>query len=120
MKTFVLGITLLAILSCKKNEDKIRYSPKPQTDTIVHTDTTYEYEQRTGTSGNYEYTYDVIGTDSQGNEVTGTVEVEGKTGIGNLSDREGITFNVEVEWIDYGILNATDNHGNQYQLEISK
>jgi hypothetical protein len=119
MKTRILLITLLIVLSCKKRDQPV-YNPSPPVDTVAHKDTAYQYEHRTGTSGNYEYTYDVTGSDAKGNQVSGTVEVEGKFGRCTLKKSNGINFEVEVEWIDYGVLKATDKKGNEYQLEVTK
>ena len=69
----------------------------------------YKYEYRTGTSGEYEYNYDVIGEDEEGEEVSGNVDTQGSYG----KERE-----VETEWVDYGVMEATDEDGNVYRLEV--
>ncbi|HCQ12466.1 MAG TPA: hypothetical protein DIU01_04240, partial [Flavobacterium sp.] len=38
-----------------------------------HEDATYNYEYRTGTSGDYQYNYDVIATDSDKNKLEGNI-----------------------------------------------
>lgn len=81
-----------------------------------HTDTNYKYEYRTGDSGSYEYNYDVSGTDEYGNDVSGNVNMEGKNGTGVIQDSEGNEIEVDLEWVDYGIINATDYQGNSYEL----
>lgn len=85
-----------------------------------HTDSNYKYEFRTGTSGNYEYNYDVNGSDYDGNSVSGNVDVKGKYGSGTIEDEDGNTKDVDVEWIDYGTLEATDEDGNTYELEVDE
>ncbi len=124
MRTYYFLLFTVLFLSCKPNttSEAPPYSPRPDSIEIkmVHIDTAYEYEKRTGTSGNYEYTYDVIGTDEQGNEVTGQVEVEGKSGNGVITNNNDEEIAVEVEWSGHGILKAVDQEGKEYQLQTAK
>ncbi len=78
----------------------------------------YKYEYRTGTSGEYEYNYDVIGEDEEGEEVSGNVDTQGKYGEGTIIDSYGKEREVETEWVDYGVMEATDEDGNVYRLEV--
>lgn len=123
-KTILLSFALL-LLNCKesskekKNETSIQNAVSTIEDTSnYHIDTTYQYENRTGTSGNYKYNYDVIGFDSNGNEVTGNISIEGKEGIGYLFDTNQNKIKVIVEWTGHGKLKAIDNDNNQYELEV--
>ena len=123
-KTILLSFALL-LLNCKENsiEKKNEISIQNAVSTIedtsnYHIDTTYQYENRTGTSGNYKYNYDVIGFDSNGNEVTGNISIEGKEGIGYLFDTNQNKIKVIVEWTGHGKLKAIDNDNNQYELEV--
>ena len=120
----LLGLVLVMAISCKKN-----YEVQPNnlisspTSTInneetIHTNTTYEYEYRKGESGNYEYNYDVSGTDDNGDEVSGNVSMNGKYGSGTITNSNGEEIEVETEWIDKGVLNATDNNGKEYELNV--
>lgn len=118
-------ITLLIILtSCKNIEVQPVYNPIPliKSNDVETTkvDTAFEYESRKGTSGNYNYTYDVFGTDKNGNDITGTITIEGKHGDGILIDTDGNEIEVTVEWIDYGKLKATDVNNIEYLLKVSK
>jgi len=88
-------------------------------DQSYHTDTNYKYEHRTGTTGNYEYNYDVSGSDSDANEVTGNISIQNNSGTGTLIDEEGNEIDVDVEWIDRGKLKATDDDGNEFDLEVN-
>ena len=81
-------------------------------------DKEYEYEYRTGHSGSYEYNYDVIGFDENGNEVSGNINIEGKYGAGKIEDKEGNEYDIEIEWYDYGKLKGTDENGITYELTI--
>ena len=123
-KTILLSFVLL-LLNCKessiekKNETSIQNAVSTIEDTSnYHIDTTYQYENRTGTSGNYKYNYDVIGFDSKGNEVNGNISIEGKEGIGYLFDTNQNKIKVIVQWTGHGKLKAIDNHNNQYELEV--
>lgn len=123
-KTILLSFVLV-LLNCKENsiEKKNEISIQNAVSTIedtsnYHIDTTYQYENRTGTSGNYKYNYDVIGFDSKGNEVNGNISIEGKEGIGYLFDTNQNKIKVIVEWTGHGKLKAIDNHNNLYELEV--
>ena len=77
-----------------------------------------QYEYRTGTSNNYEYNYDVVGTDSLQKPVKGNINVQGKYGAGIINVFEGKNVEVEVEWVDYGKLKGKDKEGNIYYLTV--
>ena len=81
-----------------------------------HKDEKYKYEHRTGTTGNYEYNYDVDGSDENGNNVTGNIDIQGKYGSGTIEDENGNEKDVDVEWTGYGTMEATDGDGNTYEL----
>ena len=120
----LLGLVLVIDISCKKKEDvqpdNLITSPAAEVNNeeTIHTDTTYEYEYRKGESGNYEYNYDVSGTDDNGDEVSGNVSMNGKYGSGTITNSIGEEIEVETEWIDKGVLNATDDDGNEYELNV--
>lgn len=122
MKSFLCTIVLLVIVACKKNEPQPVYNPAPkiEQEQTVHTDTAFEYEKRTGTSGHYKYTYEVFGTDANGNKVAGVIEIEGRTGIGVLEDANQKPHKITVEWVGYGLLKATDKKGNEYELTVTE
>jgi len=120
----LLGLVLLLTISCK-NKDEVppdNFISSPATELnyeeTIHTDTTYDYEYRKGESGNYEYNYDVSGTDDNGNEVSGNVSMNGKYGTGTITNSDGEEIEVETEWVDKGVLNATDDDGNEYELNV--
>ena len=89
----------------------------PQEAKTYHVNKEYQYEYRTGTSGHYEYNYDVKGVDSKGDSVRGNINIEGKYGAGILIDSIK-DHEIKAEWIDYGKLKATDNNGNEYYLIV--
>lgn len=76
-----------------------------------------KYESRSGTSGSYSYTYDVSGYGDDG-YVYGTVDVSGKYGDGYIYNENGDELYVDVEWVDNGVLEAYDEDGNWYELEV--
>lgn len=86
--------------------------------TNYHQDKEFEYEYRTGTTNHYQYNYNVIGTDIDGNEVSGNINVEGKYGKGTLLNPKGNTTDITTEWIGYGKLSAIDTDGTTYELIV--
>lgn len=122
----------LILVSCKqepqRSKDKIvpfveKILPEdiktitPEEAKTFHKNPERKYEYRTGTYNNYEYDYDVVGTDSLKNHVKGNVIVKGKYGAGMLTDSLGRVFDVEVEWTGFDMLKAKDKKGNTYTLK---
>lgn len=120
----LFGFVLVIAISCKKKEevqpDNLLSSPAAAVNNegIIHTDTTYKYECRKGETGDYEYNYEVSGTDDNGDEVSGNVSMNGKYGSGTITNSNGEEIEVETEWIGKGVLNATDDDGNEYELDV--
>lgn len=120
-------IALFTLFSCKQKEQEQRQDFVPANAEeltkeelkTVPLDSNYKYEYRTGTSGDYGYNYDVSGYDANGNEVTGNVSMEDKYGTGTITNAEGDEIEVDVEWVDYGELKATDPDGNEYELTVN-
>lgn len=83
----------------------------------IHYDDDYKYEYRTGYSGNYNYNYDVEGYGDNG-YAYGNIDTSGKYGEGYIYDEDGNEIYVETEWTDYGVMEATDEEGNTYELEV--
>ena len=90
----------------------------PQEAKTYHVDKTFQYEYRTGISGNYEYNYDVKGINTKGDSVFGNINVQGKYGAGILN-AENRDIDINTEWVTYGKLKATDKNGNQYDLIVN-
>lgn len=124
-KHFLLLISIL-FFNCRKNEkietDSFISTPTKNisiNDTIsYHKDTTYKYEYRTGSSGDYGYNYDVTGYDKSNEKITGNVTMNGKYGTGYFSNIEGEKITITVEWVGYGVLKAIDDEGNEYDLTV--
>ena len=89
------------------------YSP------TYHTDSNYQYNYRTGSSGSYNYNYDAEGYSDSGDYVTGNIDTSGRYGDGYLYDEDGNEIHVDTEWDGYGDLEATDDDGNTYDLEVN-
>lgn len=89
----------------------------PEEAKTYHKDLKYDYEYRTGTSGHYEYNYEVIGVNQEGDSVSGVINVKGKYGAGKIINTDKETIDIQVEWVDYGKLKGNDNKGNEYLLK---
>lgn len=86
-------------------------------DRTYHTNSEYKYEYRTGQSGNYTYNYDIEGYSYDGDYVYGNIDITDKYGDGYIYDEWGNEKYIEVEWVDYGVLEGYDEDGNYYELE---
>jgi hypothetical protein len=125
----VLLLNLISLTSCKEKQANTPESQpqgfvsndivydKPQDNPTYHVDEEHKYEYRTGTSGDYEYNYDVVGYDQDGNEVSGNISIQDKYGRGTITNSNGDEVEIDAEWVDYGKLKATDDDGNEYELE---
>lgn len=133
LKTLFL-IALITLINCNQkskesiktviNQHKIITPDDIETITpteakTYHKDTQFQYEYRTGTSGDYEYNYDVTGIDENGDKVSGNINTEGKFGAGKLINSQGFKINIQTEWVDQGKLKATDKKGTMYQLTVN-
>ena len=133
-KNYIILFLFLVTLSCKKAsappppEINSFFKPEITADdrkTITaeeaktyHVNDTYQYQYRTGNSGQYEYNYDVKGIDIDGDSVFGNINVQGKYGAGILRNDTIPDIEINTEWVAYGKLNATDLQGNKYQLIV--
>ena len=81
-------------------------------------DSNYKYNYRTGYSGDYSYSYSVDGEGDSG-YVYGDIDTNGKYGEGYIYNEDGEEVYVETEWTDYGVMEATDEDGNTYELEAN-
>jgi hypothetical protein len=117
---FVLFNTCVSTEVSKKQTSVQHPEHKITIDSVTnyHQDKEFEYEYRTGTTNHYQYNYNVIGTDIDGNEVSGNINVEGKYGKGTLLNPKGNTTDITTEWIGYGKLSATDTDGTTYELIV--
>lgn len=123
MKTYYFFLLAGIALSCKNKEPELQEhwvsNPENEEETI-YIDTSYKYQQRTGKSGNFIYTYTVSGSDDDGNEVNGSVEMDGEHGSGFITNDIGNQQKIEAKWNGYGILKAVDGEENQYDLKVTE
>lgn len=89
-------------------------------DNNYHKNSDYKYEFRTGESGDYSYNYDINGYDVDGNFVEGNIDILGKYGEGYIIDEEGNERYINVEWVDWGVMEGTDDDGNTYEFEVDQ
>jgi predicted membrane-bound dolichyl-phosphate-mannose-protein mannosyltransferase len=127
MKKSYFYLVVFFLIACKNKRKEVQQQEKNQhfvpfseqvAEETYPTDTAYNYENRVGVPGDYQYTYDVSGTNENGEEVTGTTTVRDNDGEGTVTDSEGNEMDVEAEWIGYGKLKAADDDGNEYELEV--
>lgn len=99
--------------------DDIEEITEPERKTY-HVDTQYEYKYRTGRSNHYEYTYNIIGHDTIGNEITGTINIRNKYGAGKIINAKGEKRAVFVEWVENGKLVGKDEDSITYEFVVDK
>lgn len=133
IKLFPLILCCCVLYNCRKEEhatpkkepESEKIQPEdiktitPEEAVSFHKNPQREYEYRTGTFNNYEYDYDIVGTDEKQNPVTGNIIVKGKYGAGILESETEKDIEVQVEWTGYGKLKGTDQKGRNYTLEIA-
>lgn len=146
MKQTIYFLLVVNLLACKQNNQQDMQSNRTYTDASVlsdsininngyfhsnsiyynqidksyHIDPNYKYEYRTDGSDFYEYNYDITGSDENGNSVYGNIDIEGKYGGGYIEDDYGNEKYIEVEWVDYGVLEGVDEDGNYYEFEVDE
>lgn len=129
MRPFILNVmyllVIITLISCSSNKNEnSRTSGRSNNEDgsdvnrTYHTDSRYKYEYRTGTSGNYEYNYDVNGMDENGNYVSGNVSMNGKYGDGFIETDDGDQIDIDAEWVGSGEIEAIDGDGKTYELEV--
>jgi hypothetical protein len=88
------------------------------TDFVGNGSSEYKYNYRTGSSGNYGYNYDVSGYSDTGEYIYGNIDTQDKYGDGYIYNEDGDEVYVQTEWVDYGVLEAYDDEGNFYEMEV--
>ncbi len=132
MKYLLFFFTICFFLGCKSgsrdsSQDSVRHlmeEQRPNTDVNSennhHVDPNYKYEFRTGESDDYSYNYDINGYDSEGNFCEGNIDISGKYGSGYITDESGNEKYVDVEWVDWGVMEGIDEDGNTYEFEVDQ
>ena len=98
----------IGLASCKKTDEPVK----------VRNYSTSEVEKSNDTPKPSKYDYAVAGTDENGNNVHGSINIEGQIGIGNLKTIDATNIEVVAEWINKQTLKATDLEGYEYILQI--
>ena len=80
----------------------------------------YEYASSKEILEQDENNYKVSGTDEDGNEVFGSVNIEGAIGIGIISGIEAKGIEIVAERTGNNILTATDVKGYEYKLKVDR
>lgn len=80
----------------------------------------YEYESTEEALDQDENNYKVYGTDEDGNEVFGSVNIEGKLGIGIIRGIEAKGIEIVAERTGHNLLIATDVKGYEYNLKVDR
>lgn len=128
MRLHIYSLLLVVFISCNGNSKSVQTPSENginnidyrnnETSNNYYKNPEYKYEYRTGGSGNYEYNYDISGSDQDGNSVSGNIDINGKYGSGYIEDQDGNEKYIDVEWVDYGELEGTDEEGNTYEFEV--
>lgn len=80
----------------------------------------YEYASSKEILEQDENNYKVSGTDEDGNEVFGSVNIEGAIGIGIISGIEAKGIEIVAERTGHNLLTATDVKGYEYKLKVDR
>jgi len=102
---FCLSIILC---SCKNSSESTQLSSK----------SIYEVEKKNDSSELNQYLQQVTGTDEDGNNVHGKINIEGKIGLGTLINKDTTCIEIVVEWNGKNKLLATDPQGYKYDLKF--
>lgn len=124
-----MAMILVAFFSCKDNSkehivtenSESQFEKDLQKDLqaeTIHTNSDYNYNHHNGDTGDYEHHYDVVGSNKDGSEVTGYIDIQGKTGNGVLEDELGNEIEVTAQWTSKTELRAVDNEGNVWDLIV--
>ncbi|NGY38386.1 hypothetical protein FQU23_012800 [Flavobacterium sp. XN-5] len=108
IKTIPITLFFMSIglISCKKTDDTIKAS--------IHS--TFEVNNTVKTTELSQHDYKVVGTDENGENVHGNINIEGKIGVGYLTTTNATNIEVVAEWINKHTLLATDLEGFEYTL----
>lgn len=95
------------------------YVPTYQAPSNYNSGSGYKYNSRSGYSGDYEYNYDIEGYGGEdGGYYYGDIDISQDGGEGYIYDEDGNEVWIEGEWDGYGEIEAYDENGNYYELEV--
>lgn len=96
------------------------YVPTYQAPIYYNSGDVYKYNSRSGYSGDYEYNYDIEGYGGpDGDYYYGDIDISEDGGEGYIYDEDGNEVWIEGEWDGYGEIEAYDEEGNYYELEVN-
>ncbi len=93
------------------DEETNNYDYNAENDYEINAEYKYNYKD-----GEY-YNYDISGYDEDGNYVSGNVDID-EYGDGYIEDEYGNEKYIEVEWVDWGVMEGYDEDGVYYELNV--
>ncbi|MFT7163810.1 MAG: hypothetical protein ACI9CZ_000369, partial [Flavobacterium sp.] len=81
---------------------------------------TYESDRNKKSLESDKNNYNVHGKDADGNEVFGSINIEGEVGIGIISGAEAKVIEIIAERTGQNLLIATDVKGSEYKLKLDR
>jgi hypothetical protein len=131
--SLVLLILALGLASCR-NENKLKEAGTIRFKSRVAVDEqwvkkgydqnsvqyTYESDRNKKSLESDKNNYNVHGKDADGNEVFGSINIEGEVGIGIISGAEAKVIEIIAERTGQNLLIATDVKGSEYKLKLDR
>lgn len=93
------------------DEETNNYDYNAENDYEINAEYKYNYKD-----GEY-YNYDISGYDEDGNYVSGNVDID-EYWDGYIEDEYGNEKYIEVEWVDWGVMEGYDEDGVYYELNV--
>lgn len=100
----------LFLSSCKNSNESIQITKH----------STHEIKKKVDTKELAQYNHAVTGTDENGQNVHGNINIVGEIGLGTLIRNDAKEIEIVVEYIDAYKLIATDLEGYEYNLKINE
>ena len=98
----------ISLISCKEKKEPLK----------IYDQSSFEVVTPIENSKPSQYDYKVVGTDENGDNVHGVINIEGKIGLGNIVRIDATNTEVVAEWVNKNTLLATDLEGYEYTLKI--
>lgn len=118
---FIIIGLLISSSSCTKNNQKDSFSekekieePKVKIPNVSKTNEFYHYTS----ANNKKYDHQFTGTDENGEEVNGVINLEDEIGIGIVKGKNNNEIEIVSEDINYKEIIATDINGIKYKLKV--
>lgn len=98
----------IGLTSCKETDDAVKITAQ----------STLEVKKTVKIPETSQYDYKVVGTDENGDNVHGIINIQCQIGVGNLTRIDATNIEVVAEWNSKQTLKATDLEGYEYVLQI--